>query len=98
MKTRSPSLCRWSRLVAVVGIVFPEWGKSSKFVNGLIVTTKTLLARCRKDNKLKLSFEQIFHCREDEGEQYRARMGTLRPRHVVNPLLSVKREGTSSLT
>lgn len=64
------------------GNVFPEWEKITLFVDGLDPTIRSLVARYREASRRGLSFEQLVHYAQDEGDTYRARVGAHRSRQA----------------
>ena len=56
------------------GNVYPEWEKMTLFIDGLDPAIRSVVARHREQTSRKeLSFEQLVHFAQDEGDSLRAR-------------------------
>ena len=68
------------------GNVFDEIEKMSVFVNGLLPSTQTAVARHRESQpRSALSYEELVQFAQDEGDTHRARTSTLRVLKAATP-------------
>lgn len=66
------------------GNVYAESEKITVFVDGLLPTTQTVVARYRESvSRDELTFDRIANYARDEGDSHRARQGAGRPRGTI---------------